>query len=157
MTLIFGLQPGLRQSVVNLLSEELPLELPKDFSPKQVVADVQSVSVQLVTPELSLIGAINAVDPAANKRLTHVVQQYRLHFFPNANIDQVEQTVTFCRLDRRTVEAANDLASQFASERPINLRIEQSETSHAGHVELLLGVSSTSAAGYWLPKTELRC
>jgi len=91
ITLAVGLRDDLRQSVANLLSDVPPGEVPIPFSPKQLAADIESVTIQVTAPKLLLSTSLNTIDATAAERTATVLQKYFDLIVPNTNIANIER------------------------------------------------------------------
>ena len=101
ITLAIALRDDLRQSVTNLLPEALPGEVPFPFSPKQLAADLESMTLQAIAPELSTSIVLNATDGHASERLERLSQQYASLLPTNQQVikDDVSISLTVNRQD----------------------------------------------------------
>ena len=104
LTLALGLRDDLRQSVVSLLPNDLAGKLPIAFSPKQLVSDLSSLSIQATAPQLSVRIALYANDSSAAQRLQELGQQYVQLFLPDAQVTAQDRTVSL-ELDAQSLRA----------------------------------------------------
>ncbi len=104
LTLAVGLRDDLRQSMVNLLSDDLPGEVPIAFSPKQVLSDLSALSVHIAAPQLSVHIDLHARDSGAAQRLQELGQQYVRLVLPDALCVANDQLVSL-DLDLRLLRA----------------------------------------------------
>ena len=94
ISLALGLRDDLRKSVVNLLPDELPGQLPIAFSPKQVASDCRSLSIQVAPPQLSVRIDLHASDSPAAQRLQELGQRYLQLVSPVAQFVTLDQIVS---------------------------------------------------------------
>ncbi|MEZ6074434.1 MAG: DUF1559 domain-containing protein [Pirellulaceae bacterium] len=104
LTVALGLRDDLRQSVVSLLADDLPRKLPIAFSPKQVASDLNSLSLRVTAPQLSVRIGLYASDSPAAQRLQELGQQYAQLLLPGAQVAAHDRTVSL-ELDSQSLSA----------------------------------------------------